>query len=161
MQRKNEGKGKKNYPMEWNMFFKVLDKLKFMKALCGQSIILCDVLLHWINCLVWLCLALYLWSFVILYGLIDPNSFGLVIDHRQQWKWNKYEIRFTWKTTFFWRDFQTLNSRPAVTALSSNVRQFCKPKSSCFMRETAVKRISFFLEFLIVYEVYRLFFWIS
>ena len=30
--------------------------------------------------------------------------------------------------------------------------QFCIPKSSCFMRETAVKQISFFLEMLMLYE---------
>ena len=57
------------------------------------------------------------------------------------------------KLPFFRRDFQTLR-----TALSSNVHQFCKPKSSCFMRERAVKRISFFLEFLMLYEVYSNFF---
>ena len=38
--------------------------------------------------------------------------------------------------------FETLNSRAARAALSSNVHQFCKPKSSCFLRETAVKQIS-------------------
>ena len=47
-----------------------------------------------------------------------------------------------------WNPFQwqTLNARPVRTTLSSNVQQFCKPKSSFFMREKAVKRISFFLE---------------
>ena len=51
-------------------------------------------------------------------------------------KCKKYEIRVTGKTTLFRRDFQTLNTRPARIALSLNVNQFCKPKSSCFMRET-------------------------
>ena len=49
------------------------------------------------------------------------------------------------KTTLFRRDFQTLNARAVRAELSSNVHQYCKPKSSCFMRETAVKQISFFL----------------
>ena len=33
--------------------------------------------------------------------------------------------------------------------------QFCILKSSYFMRETAVKRISFLLEMLLLYEVYK------
>ena len=66
-------------------------------------------------------------------------------------KCKKYEIRFTEKTALFRKGFQTLNARPERTALSSNVDQFCKPKSSCFVRGTAVKRISFFLEFLMLY----------
>ena len=41
-----------------------------------------------------------------------------------------------YKTTLFWRDFQTLNARAARAALSSNIHQFCIPKSSCFRRET-------------------------
>ena len=49
---------------------------------------------------------------------------------------------------YFERDLRHLNTRAARTALSSNFDQFCKPKLSCFMRETAVKRVSFFLEFL-------------
>ena len=57
------------------------------------------------------------------------------------------------KLPFFRRDFQTLNARAARTALSSNVHQFCKPKSSCFMRERAVKRISFFLNSFMLYEL--------
>ena len=69
-------------------------------------------------------------------------------------KLKKCEIRLTGKTTLFERDFQTLNVRAARAALSSHVHQFFKPKSSRFMRETAVKRISFFLEFLKLYEVY-------
>ena len=36
----------------------------------------------------------------------------------------------------------------------SNVHQFCIAKSSCLMRKTTVKRISFFLEILMLYEVY-------
>ena len=56
----------------------------------------------------------------------------------------EYEICFTGKTTVFRRDFQTLNTRAGGTVLSSNVHQFFKQKSYCFMRETAVKRISFF-----------------
>ena len=61
--------------------------------------------------------------------------------HTNSEKCRKYEIRFTGKTTLFRGDFQTLNARAARTAFSSNVQQFFKPKSSCFMRETAVKRI--------------------
>ena len=53
------------------------------------------------------------------------------------------------------RDFQTLNARAARAAHFSNVHQFYKPNCICFMRETAVERISFFLEFLMLYEVYR------
>ena len=66
----------------------------------------------------------------------------------------KYENRFTEKTSLFRKDSQTFNTLPARSVISSSVHQFCKPKSSCFMRETAVKRIGFFLEFLILYEVY-------
>ena len=51
----------------------------------------------------------------------------------------KYEIRSTAKTTLFRRDFQTLDSRTA-RAVHLQI-QFSKPKSSCFMRETAVKRM--------------------
>ena len=51
-------------------------------------------------------------------------------------KCKKYEIRFTEKTALFRKGFQTLNARPERTALSSNVDQFCKQKSSCFMRES-------------------------
>ena len=40
------------------------------------------------------------------------------------------------KFTLIRRDFQTLNAGPARTAFSLNVYQFCKPKYSCFMRET-------------------------
>ena len=40
------------------------------------------------------------------------------------------EICFTAKTTLFRRDFQTLNAQ------ASNFHPLCKPKSSCFMRET-------------------------
>ena len=86
------------------------------------------------------------------------------IRHRQNWpivqttcnseKCKKYGIRFMGKFTLIRRDFQTLNAGPARTAFSLNVHQFCKPKYSCFMRETAVKRIPFFLEFLMLYEVY-------
>ena len=61
----------------------------------------------------------------------------------------KYEIHFTGKTTLFRRYFQTLNALAARATLSSNVHQFCIPKSSLFMRETAMKRVSMF------YEVYR------
>ena len=70
-------------------------------------------------------------------------------------KLKKYEIRFTGKTMWFWRDFQTLNARAARAALSSIVYQFCIPKSSYFMRETTVKRISCFLEISMLYEVYK------
>ena len=49
-----------------------------------------------------------------------------------------------------------MNIRLAKTALFSCVHQCCKPKSSCLMRKTAVKRISFFLECLMFYEVYLL-----
>ena len=38
--------------------------------------------------------------------------------------------------TLFRRNFQTLNARAARAALPSNVHQFCRPKSTCFMRET-------------------------
>ena len=69
-------------------------------------------------------------------------------------KCKEYEIRFTGKTTLFWSAFQTLNTRAGRTALYSNVHQCCKPKSRYSMCETAVKRISFFLEFLMLYEVY-------
>ena len=69
-------------------------------------------------------------------------------------KCKEYEIRFMDKTTLFRRDFLNLNKRAARTALSSNVHEFCKPKSSCFMREMAVTRISFSLELLMLYEVY-------
>ena len=62
--------------------------------------------------------------------MLAVKNFG----NRQKCK--KYEIRFTSKTTLFRRDFQTLNARAARVALSSNVRQCCNPKSSCFMRET-------------------------
>ena len=55
----------------------------------------------------------------------------------------------------FQRVFQTLNARAARTTLFSNIHLFCIPKSSCFMNETAVKRISFFLESLMLYEVYN------
>ena len=40
-----------------------------------------------------------------------------------------------------------------------NVHKFCKPKTSCFMRETAVKRISFSLQFLMLHEVFKFFFY--
>ena len=69
-------------------------------------------------------------------------------------KCKKYDISFPVKTALFRRDFQALKTREARTALSSNGYHFYKPKSSCFMRETPVKRISFFLEFLMLYEVY-------
>ena len=71
----------------------------------------------------------------------------------------KNAIRFTGKTTLFQRYFQTLNTWAAITTFSSNVHQFCKPKSSCFMRETAVKRIQFFLEFFMLHEVYDSTYW--
>ena len=48
--------------------------------------------------------------------------------------------------TLFQRDFQTLNAHTEIAALSSNAHEFCKPKSSYFMRETAVKRISLLYE---------------
>ena len=38
---------------------------------------------------------------------------------------------------------------------SSNVHQVCTPKSNNFLRETAVKRISIFLEILMLYEAYK------
>ena len=59
-------------------------------------------------------------------------------------KCKKYGIRFTSKTTRFQMDFQVLNARAARFDINSNVHLVYKPKSSCFMRETAVKRISFF-----------------
>ena len=68
-------------------------------------------------------------------------------------KCKNYGICFTDKTILFRRDFQTLKERAARAGPSSNVHQFCIPKSSCFMRETA-KRISFFLEILMLYGVY-------
>ena len=66
------------------------------------------------------------------------------IDHIQQWKmqemWDPIHVQ-NYGTILFRRDFQTLNTRAARTALSSNVHYFCKPKFSCF---TPVKRILFF-----------------
>ena len=59
------------------------------------------------------------------------------------------------KTTLFRRNFQFLNTRASRPTFSSNVHQLYKPKSRCFMCETAVKRISFILEFLMLYEVYQ------
>ena len=69
-------------------------------------------------------------------------------------KYKKCEIYFTGKTALFRKKFQTFYARAARSAISPNVHQFCQPKSSFFMRETAVKWISFFLEFLMLYEVY-------
>ena len=74
------------------------------------------------------------------------------INHIEQCK--KYEIRFTRKTTLFRRDFQNLYARATRTALSSNIHQFWIPKFNFFVSETAVKRISFYLEILRLYEVY-------
>ena len=55
-------------------------------------------------------------------------------------------ILFTDKTTLFRWHFQTLNARDA---LSSNVHMFtCQNLATYFMRETAVKLITFFLEIL-------------
>ena len=69
-------------------------------------------------------------------------------------KYKKFEIRLTGQTTLFRRDFQTLSARAARATLSLNAHQVCTPKSNNFLRETAVKRISFFLEILMLYEVY-------
>ena len=49
---------------------------------------------------------------------------------------------------------QTLNAGTARATLPLNVNQVCTPKSNNFLRETTVKRISFFLEILMLYEVY-------
>ena len=79
-----------------------------------------------------------------------------IIDHIRynSEKWKKFEIRFTGKTTLFWRNFQTLKARTARATLSSNVHQVCTPKSNNFLSDTTVTRISFFLEILMLYEVY-------
>ena len=69
-------------------------------------------------------------------------------------KCKKCEIRFTDKTTYFRRIFQTLNTRPARTALFLNLHQFCKPKSSCFMRETDFVFPGIFDVVSIVYQPY-------
>ena len=74
------------------------------------------------------------------------------IDHIQQRKIQ--EIRFTGQTSLFRKNFQTFNARAARSALFLNVLPFCKPKSSCFIRETVVKRISFFMEVLMLYVAY-------
>ena len=70
----------------------------------------------------------------------------MALDLIQQWKkqeiWNPFH-----KQNYLISDFQTLNAQAARTALSSNLHQFCKPKFSCFMRET---EFSFFLEYLML-----------
>ena len=50
-------------------------------------------------------------------------------------------IQFTGKSTRFQSDFRILKARAAGFDLISNVEHFCKERSSCFLRETAVKRI--------------------
>ena len=67
---------------------------------------------------------------------------------------NKFDIRFTGKTTLFLRNYQIFNVRAARATLSSNAHHVCTPKSKNFLRDTAVTRISFFLEILMLYEVY-------
>ena len=89
------------------------------------------------------------WNFAGLFFSLAP----LRIDHIQNEKFKKYEIRFTGKTTLIRRDFQTLNAQAARAALSSNVYQFCNPKSRCFMRDTD---FVFPEIFDVVWEVYSL-----
>ena len=51
------------------------------------------------------------------------------------------------KSAQFQYNFQVLNARAARVDIISNVHQIFKQKCSCYMRETAVKRISFFVHF--------------
>ena len=80
------------------------------------------------------------------------------IDCRTR-KRQKYEIRFTRKITRSERNFQVLIVQVARIDIISNVHHFCKPKSSCFLRETAaaVKRIPFFVPFSMFWVVYWIF----
>ena len=64
------------------------------------------------------------------------------------------DVRLEALKVLFQNNFQIFNAQATRYALSSTFHQFCQPKSSFFMRETAVKWISFFLEFLMLYEVY-------
>ena len=94
------------------------------------------------------------WEATVCYSFSKKASDRRIQTRYNSEKCKQYEICFAGKTPLFPRDFQTLNARAARAALSLNIHQFFRPKSSCLMHETDVKRISFFLEFLMLYEVY-------
>ena len=73
--------------------------------------------------------------------------------HIQQWKMQEIYNPFHGEYYLISKRFSNFEHTTSKNCLSSNAHQFCKPKYSCLMRETAVKRISFFLE---LYEVYSL-----
>ena len=61
------------------------------------------------------------------------------------------------KLPYFEGIFELLTHEQQELPSLLNVHQYCIRKSSCFMRETAVKRILFFLEIFVLYEVYYTF----
>ena len=90
-------------------------------------------------------------------NICKRDFFESTIDHIQQWKMQEIWNLFHGENYLISKGFSNFeHTTPARSTLSSNVHQFCKPKSSCFMREKTVKRISFFLELFMLYEVYRL-----
>ena len=75
--------------------------------------------------------------------------------HARGHKSKKYEIRFMGKNARFHSDYQLLNAQAVRFDFISKVDHFCKPKSSCFMCEIAVKRIAIFVHFSMLYMVYK------
>ena len=78
----------------------------------------------------------------------------LKIDHIQQWRMQEIWNLFHRQKYLNFKGFSTFDAGAAKAALSKIVYQFCTPKYSCFMRETVVKRISFFLKIFMLYDVY-------
>ena len=75
--------------------------------------------------------------------------------HTSMQSWKILELWKVGKTLGFLNGFRILNARAARFDFISMIDHFCKPKSSCFLRETAVKRIAFFVYFSLLYVVYR------
>ena len=77
------------------------------------------------------------------------NSTLYYMDNIQQLKIQEIWNCFTTKTPILRRHFQVLDARTARVDFKP-----CKPKSYCFMREYALKRIPFFVDFSVLYVVF-------
>ena len=74
------------------------------------------------------------------------------IDHIQHWKMQEIWNQFHRQNHLILKGFSNFQRKSSKSYISSNFYQVCTPTSKNFLCDTAVTRISFFLEILSVSE---------